>query len=62
LRGTTELNDKWYLSYYGDVGAGGSDLTWQAALAANYRMNRLIWFLGIATLTLPWTALGPLMD
>jgi hypothetical protein len=60
LRGTTELNDKWYLSYY--VGAGGSDIAWHAALAANYRMNRLIWFLGIATLTLTWTALGPLMN
>jgi hypothetical protein len=38
LRGTTELNDKWYLSYY--VDAGDSDITWQAALAANYRMKK----------------------
>jgi len=39
LRGKTDLNDKWYVSYYGDIGAGNSDLTWQALVAVNYRMK-----------------------
>lgn len=41
LRGRTSLNDRWYLSYLADVGAGGSDLTWQALAGFNYRFNRI---------------------
>jgi hypothetical protein len=40
VRGTSALNDRWYLSYYLDVGAGGSDLTWQAVGGINYRFSR----------------------
>lgn len=40
LRGKTDLNDRWYLTYYGDFGGGDSDLTWQALGAINYRCNR----------------------
>ena len=29
----------WFVSYYGDIGAGESDLTWQAALGAGYRFR-----------------------
>lgn len=41
LRGTKELNDRWYLNYYGDVGSGDADLTWQAALGVNYRFSKV---------------------
>ncbi|SFL42338.1 hypothetical protein SAMN04488036_1142 [Shimia haliotis] len=33
LRGTTEITDRWAITYYGDIGAGQSDLTWQANLS-----------------------------
>lgn len=39
LRGTQELADRWALNYYLDVGAGDSEVTWQAALAFDYRIN-----------------------
>lgn len=41
MRGKTDLSDKWYLTYYGDVGAGDSDLTWQAAAGLNYRFDKV---------------------
>ena len=41
LRGRTELSDRWYMTYYADVGAGQSDLTWQAALAFNYELEKV---------------------
>ena len=41
LRGKTELNDKWYLTYYGDIGTGDSDLTWQLAAGINYRFKKV---------------------
>jgi hypothetical protein len=40
LRGKTDLSDKWYLTYYADVGAGNSKMTWQALAAINYRFQR----------------------
>lgn len=39
LAGQTEINENWYLFYYGDIGAGDSDLTWQARIGASYRFN-----------------------
>jgi len=39
LAGKTRLNDKWSLTYYGDVGGGGSDLTWQAHASVDYSLN-----------------------
>lgn len=41
IRGRTELSDRWYLTYYADVGAGDSDLTWQASAGINYRFEAL---------------------
>lgn len=41
LRGKTELNDKWYVNYYADVGTGDSDYTWQALLGFNYRFRKV---------------------
>ncbi|WP_346839598.1 hypothetical protein [Microbulbifer sp. SAOS-129_SWC] len=40
LRGKTDLTDRWYLTYYADVGTGESDYTWQALAAISYRCNR----------------------
>ena len=41
LRGKTDLSDKWYLTYYADVGGGNSKTTWQALGAINYRFQRV---------------------
>ena len=41
LKGVTQLNEKWYLTYYGDIGAGDSELTWQALLGLNYRFSKV---------------------
>ena len=41
LRGKTDLSDKWYLTYYADVGGGNSKMTWQALGAINYRFQRV---------------------
>jgi hypothetical protein len=41
LRGNTQLNDKWYLTYHADVGTGNSELTWQALAGLNYRFEKL---------------------
>jgi len=35
------LNDRWYLSLYADVGAGDSEVTWQAWPLAGYRLDNL---------------------
>jgi hypothetical protein len=35
-KGSIALNDHWFLPYYLDVGAGNSDLTWQAAAGIGY--------------------------
>jgi hypothetical protein len=41
VRGKASLGEKWYLSYYFDVGTGNTDLTWQALGAVNYRFKKL---------------------
>lgn len=41
LRGKTNLNDKWYVTYAADVGTGDSELTWQALAAISYRFQKL---------------------
>jgi len=41
LRGRTALSDKWYLTYHADIGAGDSDLTWQALVGLNYRFSKV---------------------
>ena len=38
-RGFTDLNDRWYVSYYADASTGGTDLTYQLAGAVNYRFD-----------------------
>ena len=39
-RGFTDLNDRWYLSYYADASTGGTDLTYQLAGVLNYRFDK----------------------
>ena len=39
VRGKINLNDKWYLPYYVDVGTGQSDLTWQAVAGVGYKFK-----------------------
>lgn len=38
-RGFTDLNDRWYVSYYADASTGGTDLTYQLAGGLNYRFE-----------------------
>ncbi len=46
VNGQIELADKWYLPYYLDVGAGDSDLTWQAFAGVGYRFKKVDALLG----------------
>lgn len=39
LAGQTDINENWYLFYYGDIGSGDSNLTWQVRVGASYRFN-----------------------
>ncbi len=41
IRGQVNLNEKWYLPFYADVGTGDSDLTWQAAGGVGYRFSKV---------------------
>jgi hypothetical protein len=62
FRGKTDLNDKWYLTYYADIGAGDSDLTWQALAAVNYRLSRVDLSLGYRYLEWDFDDFGPFND
>lgn len=37
--GRLALGDRWFLPYYGDIGAGGSDTTWQVAAGVGYAFD-----------------------
>lgn len=39
LRGQIRFNDNWFLPYYADIGAGGSDLSYQLYAAIGYRFG-----------------------
>jgi hypothetical protein len=39
LKGRSDLNRNWYATYHADVGAGQSDLTWQASAGIGYRFG-----------------------
>ena len=47
-RGKTDLNEKWYIHYYADIGTGNSDMTWQAVAGVNYRFSKVDLTLGYA--------------
>lgn len=68
LRGTTQIADRWGVSYYADIGAGESELTAQLSAALNYRINSwdlafgyryLTWDLGDAQVLSDLTFQGP---
>lgn len=56
LRGLYAINDRWDLIYYGDIGTGDTDLTWQAALAADYKFEN--WALTFGYRYLAWEDLN----
>ncbi len=39
IRGEIKLGEKWYLPFYGDIGTGDSDLTWQVQSGIGYRFE-----------------------
>jgi hypothetical protein len=39
FRGRANLQGKWYLPYYVDIGTGQSDMTWQALAGVGYKYN-----------------------
>lgn len=39
VRGSIKLNENWFLPYYADIGAGDSDLTYQALGGIGYRFG-----------------------
>ena len=47
-RGKTDLNEKWYIHYYADIGTGDTDVTWQAIAGINYRFSKVDLTLGYA--------------
>lgn len=62
LRGIADINEAWYVSYYADIGAGDSDLTWQALAAVNYRMKKVDLVLGYRYLDWEFDDFGPFDD
>ena len=62
LRGKADINDKWYLSYYADVGTGDSDLTVQALAAVNYRLETVHLTAGYRYLEWDFDDFGPFDD
>ena len=39
VKGKIDLNDKWYLPYYADIGTGNTDFTWQAQAGVGYKFK-----------------------
>jgi hypothetical protein len=39
VKGFINLNEKWYIPYYADIGTGDSDFTWQAFAGIGYRFG-----------------------
>ena len=62
IRGNTGLNEKWYLTYYLDVGTGQSDFTWQAVGAVNYRFSKVDALLGYRHIEWDFDDKGALAD
>ena len=62
IKGYTDLSDRWYLGYYADVGAGDSDLAWQALVDFNYRFSKLDFGVGYRILEWQFDGKGLLDD
>ena len=41
VQGLIELNDRWYLSLYADVGTGKSELTWEVWPGVGYKLENI---------------------
>jgi hypothetical protein len=39
VKGGIMLNENWYIPYYADIGAGGSNLTWQLYAGIGYMFS-----------------------
>ncbi len=39
IKGSIDINENWYIPYIFDIGAGDSDLTWQAQASIGYRFG-----------------------
>lgn len=46
LRGRANVNENWFIPFYGDLGTGQSDLTWQAFAGIGYNFGRADLVLG----------------
>ena len=46
FRGRANINENWFVPFYGDVGTGQSDLTWQAFAGIGYDFGRADLVLG----------------
>ncbi len=53
LKGHASLGERWFLPYYVDVGAGDSELTWQATAGIGFRAGR-VWDLALVYRHLEW--------
>ena len=56
VKGYADLSDRWYVSYYGDIGTGDSDLTWQALVDFNYEFSKVD--VGVGYRILEWQSDG----
>jgi len=45
VKGQVNLTEKWYIPFYGDIGTGDSDLTWQALAGIAYKFKKVAVFL-----------------
>ena len=63
FEGRKTLNDKWYMNYYADIGAGGkTDLTWQAKIGAGYHFNKFTGTFGLRYLRWNWDSSSDLKN
>jgi hypothetical protein len=53
LKGHASLGERWYMPYYVDVGAGDSELTWQASAGIGFRAGS-VWDLALVYRHLEW--------
>jgi len=53
LKGYASLGERWFMPNYVDIGAGDSELTWQATAGIGYRAGR-VWDLALVYRHLEW--------
>ena len=61
LKGTIGLSDRWLISYYGDIGAGDSEFSWQAEAGIVFKAAH--WAsIGLVYRHLAWDIGGKVLD